>query len=408
MGLRILFAAPGHYMLHRAGGARVVLEVCAALAREAEVTAAFRALADPSGEEAFPIIAIQPEHRLPPEAAESSNAIRGLNPIEWLGYARALDRFADRWADRVDCAIEYGWRGSGLLSRAFARRGIPSIAAEHFPRLFVPGLPRTPRQALRALAVGMAERRAVSRLHNVALILAETEALREDLITRVGLQRERVRSAPLGVDAGLFSPRDAAECRKELGLPPEPAIWLYVGGMDTYHDMRPCLQAVGQAGRNDLLVLLLGTGVSRWEWERAAGRAVGETVRFLGTVPHERVPAYIGAADLCLAPYSTERFPRRAVTFSTLKVREYMACGRPVVTVPSGTLCDLVADGETGLVFDNTPAEWRRFLASPPGRDALQAMFSRVAERAPRRSWRETGADYLAACRAALGAQPLN
>jgi glycosyltransferase involved in cell wall biosynthesis len=196
-----------------------------------------------------------------------------------------------------------------------------------------------------------------------------------------------------------------AKCRAELGLPAEPAIWLYVGGMDMYHDMRPCLQVVAEAARDSVLVLLLGTGVSRPDWERAAGRALGRTVRFLGTVPHEQVPAYIGAADLCLAPYSAERFPGRAVTFSTLKVREYMACGRPVVTVPSGTLRDLVVDGETGFMFENTPAAWRRFLASPPERSALRAMFSHVAERAPRRSWQDTASDYLAACRAVVEGQ---
>ena len=36
--------------------------------------------------------------------------------------------------------------------------------------------------------------------------------------------------------------------------------------------------------------------------------------------------------------------------YSTMKVPEYLSAGRPVVTVPSGRLPDLVRDGETGFL----------------------------------------------------------
>jgi glycosyltransferase involved in cell wall biosynthesis len=402
MSLRILFAAPGHYMVRTGGGSRVVLEVCRALAREADVTAAFRGLVDHAGSESFPVVALQPEASLPPEAARSSNAARGLNPLPWLACIRAFERFAQTAAGRFDCVIEYGWRGSGVLCSAFTRRGVPAVAAEHFPRVYLPGLPRSPRELGRRLALAVTERLAAHRLRGMPIVLAETEVLRDDLVRRNGLQAARVRTAPLGVDSSRFAPRDHAECRAELGLPEGRTVWLYVGGMDMYHDMQPCLQAVAEADRDDVLLVLVGTGIKRAQWERAAGPALGRRILFCGRQPHERVPAYIGAADLCLAPYDVGLFPQRTVTFSTLKVREYLACGRPVVTVPSGTLRDLVARGRNGFVFGNTRAEWHGFLSAAPQRDELRAMAPTIARQAPRRSWAETSACYLAACRDAV------
>jgi len=68
-----------------------------------------------------------------------------------------------------------------------------------------------------------------------------------------------------------------------------------------------------------------------------------ENVCFLGTKPVDDVPYYIKALDVCLLPYRQNEWTRN---ISSLKLYEYLACGKPVVSsdVPAARdYADLVA-----------------------------------------------------------------
>jgi glycosyltransferase involved in cell wall biosynthesis len=78
-----------------------------------------------------------------------------------------------------------------------------------------------------------------------------------------------------------------------------------------------------------------------------------------------------------------------------LKIPEYMACGRPVISVPSGNILRLVANGETGFLFPNEEADWASFLESFPSRDALAAMGRAAQPAVAGLSWRATARQYL-------------
>jgi len=54
-------------------------------------------------------------------------------------------------------------------------------------------------------------------------------------------------------------------------------------------------------------------------------------VRFLGQVPYERIPALAASFDVCLLPWKLSEWIRHC---SPLKFYEYLASGRPIVSVP--------------------------------------------------------------------------
>ena len=64
---------------------------------------------------------------------------------------------------------------------------------------------------------------------------------------------------------------------------------------------------------------------------------------------------------------------------------EAAACGIPAVTTRRGALAEIVVDGETGLLADETPeslaAAWEDLLAEPARRAALGAAASLRAQR---------------------------
>ena len=80
-----------------------------------------------------------------------------------------------------------------------------------------------------------------------------------------------------------------------------------------------------------------------------------------------------------------------------MKVPEYLSAGRPVVTVPSGRLPDLVRDGETGFLVANQREAWMRLLRDPPSRARLRAM-GEAAAKVQLMSWSDTAEGYLECC----------
>ena len=112
---------------------------------------------------------------------------------------------------------------------------------------------------------------------------------------------------------------------------------------------------------------------------------------FLGQVPYEEVPEYLSATDILLAPYNLGPSPlRRQVGIgSSLKICEYMACGRPVIAsslypissefqdgkdlilIRPGDVKDLVNSIEKLML---NPDEMKRLAAA--GRDVVEKQYS--------------------------------
>jgi glycosyltransferase involved in cell wall biosynthesis len=190
---------------------------------------------------------------------------------------------------------------------------------------------------------------------------------------------------------------DQLEARTAGGASSHATIILYVGGIDEYHDLEPVIDALGE-WKNDAVELhVVGNGEYRAAAEARAASA-GVAARFHGHVPHELVPHYIATSDLCIAPYRLSAFHDNVLTFSTLKIPEYMACARPVVSVPSPPIARLIADGRNGFIFPNEARVWRSFLERMPSRDRLMAMGRAAADAAASITWDATARGYLQAC----------
>jgi glycosyltransferase involved in cell wall biosynthesis len=198
----------------------------------------------------------------------------------------------------------------------------------------------------------------------------------------------------LGVDHSHFTPRDRSAGRRILGAAPSSLIMLYVGGMDLYHDLAPLLEVLAEGLIADLELHLVGDGEYRQRYE-ALARASGAAVTFHGRIDHAQIPHVIAGADICLAPYNTEAFPGGEVYFSTLKIPEYMACERPVVSVPSGPISRLIQDGATGFLIANQKEAWTGFLKRLPTREVLADMGKAAAASVADMSWRKTALGYL-------------
>ena len=76
--------------------------------------------------------------------------------------------------------------------------------------------------------------------------------------------------------------------------------------------------------------MVIGEGYFRPRLEDMAERLrISQNTLFVGFQTYELLPHYIGASDICLAPYTSAYGPED--TLSPLKLYAYMASARPVV-----------------------------------------------------------------------------
>ncbi len=130
-----------------------------------------------------------------------------------------------------------------------------------------------------------------------------------------------------GFQAALASGRQLALTRDGQGRPlPRPRIG-YVGALNEKLDAA-LLQALARA-RPDWQFLLIGF----WTFYDQPGKldplAELPNVRLPGPVPVADVPLAIAACDACILPYERNAW---TANIDSLKLYEYLACGRPIVS----------------------------------------------------------------------------
>ena len=314
-----------------------------------------------------------------PEREESEGVV--WHRIQWWPPFRAL-RFRARSAvemvadqARPDVVIEryYNFGGEGLA--AAAARRLPSLLEVNSP---VVDHPRSLKAALDALALVRPMRRYRERLCRTATALV---APLPQIVP--AFARERTHTVSWGANVTAFHPeRRSQAVRRELGVPAGAAVVLFSGSFRPWHGVHVLEEAARRlSGRDNFFFLLVGG-------KRAeAGR--GYCGRRLGSVPYERMPEIVAAADIGVAPYDTGRLGQLRLGFywSPLKVFEYMASGLPTVTIPRWPLSDIVRDGKEGVLFrEADPDDLVRalvMLADDPGLRARlgEKARARVVER---------------------------
>jgi glycosyltransferase involved in cell wall biosynthesis len=393
--LSICYVVPGHHLLSSAGPTRNVLCLAEALSQWANVTVAFRSILEPVTPKGYEVVEIEPGAGGLGYRVDDA-AIRGMGFREFVEYLSFLKQFvAERFAS-YDIVLEKSWLLSGYVAALCQRRGLPGVVIENVVRVWNEPL-RIPRDVMRYLSYQLAQTLVGHYLRRAPLVIAETEELKRTITQRWTLAPKQVEVVGLGVDHSIFRPLDQANARKQLGISPNATMLLYVGVLDQTHSLIPLLEALNAIPICPLELHIVGDGVLKDQYQGKVHES-RKNAFFHGRVPHTAVPQYIAAADLCLAPYDLRMFPNGHVAYSTLKIPEYMACARPVVSVPSGHVLNLIHHNITGFLFHNDVHNWKSFLHGCPPRQKLQQMGLAAADVVSSRSWEATASTYLTFC----------
>jgi glycosyltransferase involved in cell wall biosynthesis len=193
---------------------------------------------------------------------------------------------------------------------------------------------------------------------------------------------------PNAADTGHFALAD----REETPVPPDIAglphpLLGFVGVIHHWIDL-DLIEYVAR-GRPDWSVAMIGpvgAGVS------VDGLKALPNVHFLGRRDKEELPGYLKAFDICLNPFRKNRLTDRV---NPLKLYEYLASGRPVVSVDmpgvaefkdvieiAGDYGEFLQAVERALQSENTERKKRRLEAAGghSWENRVQYMLERVGE----------------------------
>lgn len=185
-----------------------------------------------------------------------------------------------------------------------------------------------------------------------------TESMLRDWV-----DREKCVSVPAGVNLSLFHKDDLMRqsCRAKLGFGSKDMVLGYVGTFQTWHGIETLLTTLQSLQTKVPSVRSLMVGPSYETYETMARKmGVDQLCKFTGPVDYQEVPAYINACDVMLALYDPSRDPiRKKYGIGwPIKILEYMACGKPVISTKVEPIDRIIVDESFGsLVEPGRPAE---------------------------------------------------
>ena len=152
-----------------------------------------------------------------------------------------------------------------------------------------------------------------------------------------------------GVDVSRFRPDVKSGFRKRYGFSKSDVVVTFVGSFREWHGV---LDVVRMARRlPHAKFLLVGRG-KLFDDVRSEAAGAGNVV-LAGAVDYDEVPGIMAGSDVLVAPFSTEGFSELdeyGFFWCPVKLFEYMASGKPVVSYDFAEVRNIVGDG--GLLSD--------------------------------------------------------
>lgn len=240
-------------------------------------------------------------------------------------------------------------------------------------------------------------------------IIVVTSKLKEVLSHDYGVSEDKIVVIQNGTNIELFQPMDTLRARRELNLEQAHSYICFVGTLEHSQGIEHLIKAaplilkkipsaefliVGDGPlRKELLSLVEQTGIS------------SDKVEFIGMVPYHKVPLYINASDVCVAPFIKARNER--IGLSPLKFCEYTACEKPIVASRVSGL-EILEQNDAGILVEpGNPEELAKAIARLLTKEELRQQMGKNGRRyvVENRTWESVAKKVAGVCESVVSSK---
>lgn len=167
-------------------------------------------------------------------------------------------------------------------------------------------------------------------------VITKSHSLREHAV-RLGAKPERVRVIQNGCDRRIFFVADRLAGRRELAVPADARLILYVGRLDVRKGVGELAKAFFQLAADDprLRLVYVGSGPDERTIRRLAQtHPAGSRIWITGRLDQPAVARWLAACNVLALPSYSEGCPN--------VVLEALSCGRPVVATHVGGIPEVM------------------------------------------------------------------
>ena len=216
--------------------------------------------------------------------------------------------------------------------------------------------------------------------NHASALLAVSEALKQDMIN-LGMDGDKIAVHYTGLDQQKFKPVDRTVAKAKLGV--TGPLFICAGALIKRKNQALIIEAL--VAFPDATLLIAGKGGEEAPYRALAAKLdVAERVRFLGSVPHDELPALVAASDIAILVSKSEGLANAWV--------ESLSCGTPIIISEAGGARELVTSDIAGRIVGQDVGQIisaiKSVLAAPPSQDGVRATVSHF-------SWQNNGDQLL-------------
>lgn len=167
--------------------------------------------------------------------------------------------------------------------------------------------------------------------------------------------REKVVELQWGANTDIFRPDIDSENIKIKHNLKDKKVIIHVGSSMDWHGINDIIKSASLISFEypDIVFVIVGGGDITAYKTKVKESNLEDKFVFTGYINYKEIPSYLSAADIALAPYTSElnKESNRALFASPLKIFEYMASGKPLITTTIANLNNLVKNEENGIVI---------------------------------------------------------
>lgn len=177
-------------------------------------------------------------------------------------------------------------------------------------------------------------------------VICVSQDMKKTLVS-FGVPADKIPVIYNGVDKTQFKLLDKVACRKQLLLPQDKIIFLFVGNLEEVKGIFTLLSAWKQfaitTGKDSLLVLV-GDGKEKIKAERFIKQErLNSSVLLVGSKAHSEIPVWMNSSDIFCLPSIREGYPNVLV--------EALSCGKFVIATNVGGIPEIITSQAQGLLI---------------------------------------------------------